>query len=95
MIPEINEETVVRSLLDQTAVDHLKVAPDGLSGWTLQQLQKLTPTESLAADTIKAIGTAIATKYPKGITTVEEAITALLPKFLYFGEYNKLPDTFR
>ncbi len=89
--PKINEEVIVQSLVSQSGVDQQKIAPQGFTGWTLDRLLKLTANEEISAEMVKALTTAATTKYPKGIASVEDAVTELLPKFLYFGEYHKLP----
>jgi hypothetical protein len=89
--PKIEELAVVRSILDYASIDHQKVAPDGLSEWTLEKLRNLQQTDTITAEVIKTIGAATGAKYPEGLTTIEKAIIDFLPKFLYFGEYNKLP----
>jgi predicted ATPase len=89
--PKINEEVIVQALVDQAGVDQQKIAPAGFAGWTVERLRKLQPNEQLSAEMIAAINAATTAKYPEGVTTVEKAVTPLLPKFLYFGEYHKVP----
>jgi predicted ATPase len=89
--PKIDEEAIVSSLINDAGMDEKKIAPAGLSGWTLQRLRELEPTEDISAEMIKTLTAAAKKKCPEGIDSIGEAVGNLLPKFLYFGEYHKLP----
>jgi predicted ATP-dependent endonuclease of OLD family len=88
---KVDEEAIVRSLISHTGMDPQKVAPNGFSGWTIERLQSLEPTGEVSTEMVETLTAAAMEKYPAGLATIDQAVRELVPKFLYFGEYQKLP----
>lgn len=87
---DIDEAAATSALVQGAPLTALDKQTLAFSAGTLADLNAAITGVQQSTEGIAALQAAIAKRFPKGVESANEAIAAMLPKFVYFGEYNKL-----
>jgi predicted ATPase len=90
---DVDEAAAVKALIAAAALTAQDQAKLNFNGSTLSDLRDAIKAVAEPSEGITALQAAIGKRFKNGIATVHEAISGLVPTFVYFGEYNKLDGT--
>jgi predicted ATPase len=90
---EIDEAAAALALIQSAPLTGPDKQALNFNGKTLQELAEALKAVKEPTEGLKAVQAALTKRFPKGIESANEAVAAMLPKFVYFGEYYKLDGT--